>query len=138
MTETKYTIQLTESQLQLIAKCVEDLHNFMAGDMTLKNTVEVMVREDKNIYKKGSIENLLTRIKVFMYPKLMGDNIYPHNGMGAEFKSQEDFIADTYQIYRELYHISAVANNEDNEYLSETPKFKNRQKPRLVRVSKKI
>ena len=37
--EKKYQIELTETQLRLIADCVEDCHRFAGGQTELHNTV---------------------------------------------------------------------------------------------------
>lgn len=40
--EQKYTLTVTESQLRLIADCVEDLSRFMAGQMELWNATSIL------------------------------------------------------------------------------------------------
>lgn len=53
--EQKYTLTVTESQLRLIADCVEDLSRFMAGQMELWNATS---RLDNFVELKERLNNL--------------------------------------------------------------------------------
>ena len=44
MKDHKWIIELTEHQLQLIAKCVEDCHRFIGGQMELSNSTSCLTR----------------------------------------------------------------------------------------------
>ena len=40
----KYTIELSESQMILIAQCLEDVSRFASGQWAMQNTVEAIVK----------------------------------------------------------------------------------------------
>lgn len=106
--EQKYTLTVTESQLRLIADCVEDLSRFMAGQMELWNTT---VRLDNFVELKERLNDLQSLVT----PDLPRNASYGWNGGGCPNKNQEEFIAKTYAIYREIRHRLRVLNTDTND-----------------------
>ncbi len=103
--EQKYTLTVTESQLRLIADCVEDLSRFMGGQMELWNTT---TRLDNFIELKERLDDLHSLVT----PDLPRNASYGWNGGGCPNKHQEEFIAKTYAIYREIRHKMRVLDRE--------------------------
>lgn len=115
MKKHKYTLEVTEEQLYLIADCVEDLHRFAAGQMELYNTTVML----DNHYELGE---RLKDLKPLVTPHLEWSASYPWNGGGCPNELQRKFIAMTYGIYREILHALAVENQNGtwNTYLIST------------------
>lgn len=107
--EQKYTLTVTESQLRLIADCVEDLSRFMSGQMELWNTT---TRLDNFIELKERLDDLHSLVT----PDLPRNASYGWNGGGCPNKHQEEFIAKTYAIYREIRHKMRVLDREPEDY----------------------
>lgn len=101
----KYRIELTEKQLRLIAMCVEDCHRFAAGQTDMANTMN-------HLFVRG------LRAKL----EEMRDYIAPCDwaGYGAANGCQRRFVAQTYPIYREIYHHFATEAGKENVYTSPT------------------
>lgn len=106
--EQKYTLTVTESQLRLIADCVEDLSRFMAGQMELWNTT---VRLDNFIELRERLDDLHSLVT----PDIPCNASYGWNGGGCPNKHQEEFIAKTYAIYREIRHMLRVLNKDPDD-----------------------
>lgn len=105
--EERYTVNVTKSQLQLIADCVEDCHRFMAGQTDLWNMT-------RNLNSKHEIRAELRKIKPLITPALTHGEDYPWSGGNCPNDDQRKFIAQTYCIYREILYNLAV----DSEQLS--------------------
>ena len=106
--EQKYTLTVTASQLRLIADCVEDLSRFMAGQMELWNTTG---RLDNFIELKERLDDLHSLVT----PDIPRNASYGWSGGGCPNKHQEEFIAKTYAIYREIRHRLRVLNKDLND-----------------------
>ena len=107
--EQKYTLTVTESQLRLIADCVEDMSRFMAGQMELWNATS---RLDNFVELKERLNDLHSLVT----PDLPRNASYGWNGGECPNKNQEEFIAKTYAIYREIRHrLRALTKNPDDE-----------------------
>lgn len=106
--EQKYTLTVTESQLKLIADCVEDMSRFMAGQMELWNATS---RLDNFVELKERLNDLHSLVT----PDLPRNASYGWNGGGCPNKHQEEFIAKTYAIYREILHRLRVLNKDPND-----------------------
>lgn len=109
----KYTIELSEQQMRLIADCLDDVSRFAAGQWELRYTIEEMLRGlpfDEQMKRRKEAEELLRQVKRTLLPDL------PDNG-GKGFNGSE-FIGNTYQIYRTILHQLAKDNNWDNVYSS--------------------
>ena len=111
--EKKFTIEVTENQLRLIASCVEDMHRFAAGQTELSNFTTLLSENSKELRDK------LKRLNPLVIPQIPGAS-YSWNGGCCPNERQRKFIAKTYAIYREIYHFLAVMNNRDNVYSSGT------------------
>lgn len=110
--EKKFTIEVTESQLRLIASCVEDMHRFAAGQTKLWNFTCLL--------NNGSqVRNKLSKLQPLVTPQIPGAS-YSWNGGCCPNEKQREFIAKTYAIYREIYHFLAIMNGRDNVYTSDT------------------
>ena len=105
--EQKYTLTVTESQLRLIADCVEDMSRFMGGQMELWNATS---RLDNFIELKERLDDLHSLVT----PDLPRNASYGWNGGRCPNKNQEEFIAKTYVIYREIRHKLRVLNKDPN------------------------
>lgn len=109
-TEQKYTLTVTESQLKLIANCVEDMSRFMSGQTELWNTIF-------NLDNFGGLRDKLKELHPLVTPELETNASYGWNGGGCPNKDQARFIAQSYAIYREIKHRLRVLNKKsDNEY----------------------
>ena len=118
MKEKKWRIELTEHQLNLMAQCVEDCHRFIAGQMELSNSTACLKH-----YSELSDE--LRKIQPLVTPLLGRGVSYGWDGGSCPDESQRKFIAETYYLYREIYHqmIMDVAKHKYmdwNVYFSET------------------
>ena len=118
MKEKKWRIELTEHQLRLIANCVEDCHRFIGGQMELSNSTACLKH-----YRHLSEE--LGTLQAFVTPELGRGASYGWDGGFCPDDNQRKFIAETYYLYREIYHQLTLeaAKHKDmgyNVYLGET------------------
>ena len=133
MREKKWRIELTEHQLMLMAKCVEDCSRFIGGQMELSNSTACL----KHGHHLGEE---LDRLQPFVTPELGCGASYGWDGGSCPDENQRKFIAETYYLYREIYHQVTLdkAKDEDmdwNVYLGETLTCKDSGEPiKLERV----
>ena len=118
MKEKKWRIELTEHQLRLIANCVEDCHRFIGGQMELSNSTACL-KHGRHLGEE------LSTLQAFVTPLLERGVSYGWNGGSCPDDNQRKFIAETYYLYREIYHQLTLdaAKHKDmgwNVYLSET------------------
>lgn len=118
MKEKKWRIELTEHQLRLMAQCVEDCHRFIGGQMELSNSTACL-KHSRHLGEE------LRTLQPFVTPLLGLGASYGWNGGSCPDKSQRKFLAETYYLYREIYHkiTRDVAKYVDmglNVYLDET------------------
>ena len=118
MKEKKWRIELTEHQLRLIANCVEDCHRFISGQMELSHSTAYLKH-----YCELSEE--LNKLQPLVTPLLEPGASYGWNGGSCPNERQRKFIAETYYLYREIYHQLTLeaAKHKDmdwNVYLGET------------------
>lgn len=109
----KYTIELSEDQMRLIADCMDDVSRFASGQWQLRQTIEAMVEGlpfDEQIKRRNEAEEYLRRAKRVLLPDFADNESYGYNGT--------EFIGNTYQIYRTIWHQFAMDNNWDNVYSS--------------------
>lgn len=106
--EKKYKLIVSESQLKLIAKCVEDMSRFMSGQTELWNSTSIL---DSYCELRDKLEEL----KPLVTPELPHNASYGWNGGHCPNKYQEEFIAKTYAIYREILHQMRVLNRESEK-----------------------
>ena len=118
MKEKKWRIELTEHQLRLIANCVEDCHRFIAGQTELSNSITCL----KHYFK---LREELDKLQPLVTPLLGRGASYGWNGGSCPNNNQRKFIAETYYLYREIYHQLTLEAAKDkdmgwNVYLGET------------------
>lgn len=118
MKEKKWRIELTEHQLMLIANCVEDCHRFIGGQMELSNSTACL-KHGRHLGEE------LSTLQAFVTPLLERGASYGWNGGSCPDDNQRKFIAETYYLYREIYHKLTLeaAKHKDmgwNVYLDET------------------
>lgn len=116
--ENKWRVELTEHQLMLLARCVEDCCRFIAGQTELSNSTACLKE-----YRKLNEE--LEKLQHFVTPDLGRGGSYGWSGSLCPNENQKKFIAETYYLYREIYHqvILNRSKSEDmgwNVYLGET------------------
>ena len=116
--QIKWQIELTEHQLRLIANCVEDLHRFIGGQMELSNSTACLERYFE-------LKEELEKLKHFVTPQLGRGASYGWNGGSCPNEDQRKFLAETYYLYREIYHQLTLeaAKHKDmcwNVYLDDT------------------
>ena len=127
MKEKKWRIELTEHQLMLMAKCVEDCSRFISGQMELSNSTSCL----KHCRHLG--EELHT-LQPFVTPELGRGASYGWSGGSCPNDNQRKFIAETYYLYREIYHQVTLDKAKDkdmdwNVYLGETLTCKDSGEP---------
>ena len=118
MKEKKWRIELTEHQLRLMAQCIEDCHRFIGGQMDMFNSTSCLKRRLVLCEELCKLQPLVT-------PLLELRAAYGWDGGSCPDKHQRKFIAETYYLYREIYHQLTLeaAKHKDmdwNVYLDET------------------
>ena len=118
MKERKWRIELTERQLNLIANCVEDCHRFIGGHMELSNSTVCLTHHLELSEELGKLQQFVTT-------QLGRGAAYGWNGGSCPNKYQRKFIAETYYLYREIYHQMTIEDAKHkgigwNVYLGET------------------
>ena len=127
MEEKKWRIELTEHQLMLMAKCIEDCSRFIGGQMELSNSTACL-KHGRHLGEE------LDRLQPFVTPELGCGASYGWSGGSCPDENQRKFIAETYYLYREIYHQVTLdkAKDEDmrwNVYLGETLTCKDSGEP---------
>lgn len=117
--EKKYIIELNETQLHLIADCVEDCHRFASGQTELHNTGAHSTMKNGNY---GELSDALRELHYLVTPELPYNASYGWDGSTCPDDTQRRFIAQTYPIYRQILHFFACQqeDNDWNVYRSET------------------
>ena len=119
MKEKKWRIELTEHQLGLMAQCVEDCHRFIGGQMELINSTSFLKHHHQELWEE------LGKLKPLVTPLLERRADYGWDGGSCPDDNQRKFLAETYYLYREIYHQLTIeaAKHKDmswNVYLGET------------------
>lgn len=109
----KYQITLHETQLRLIAECLEDCSRFMAGQTDMANCTS-------RLQNMREVRDQLKELHRTVVPELGHGSSYPWNGLGCPNKAQRIFIAGSYYLYREMRHADVVSRGIDNVYSSPT------------------
>ena len=110
----KYKIELSEDQMKLIANCLEDISRFASGQWEMRHTTEEILKDlpfDEQMIKRNLVEEHFRQAKNILLPELSDNASKGYNG--------NDFIGNTYQIYRTILYKLAIDNNWDNVYSSE-------------------
>ena len=118
MKEKKWRIELTEHQLRLIANCVEDCHRFIGGQMEPSNSTACLEHHLELSEELGKLQPLVT-------PNLGRGASYGWNGGSCPNYNQRRFLAETYYLYREIYHkitldVAKYVDMNWNVYLGDT------------------
>ena len=118
MKEKKWRIELNDKQLRLIANCVEDCHRFIGGQMELSNSTACLKHYRELSEELGKLQPLVT-------PLLERGEDYGWDGGSCPDDNQRKFLAETYYLYREIYHqITLEASKHKdmcwNVYLDDT------------------
>jgi len=107
----KYTIELSEEQMRLVAQCLEDVSRFAAGQWELQNTVEAMIKGlpfVEQIQRRDNAEEHLRRAKRVLLPDFVDNESYGYNST--------EFIGNCYQVYRTILYQLAMDNDWNNVY----------------------
>lgn len=126
----KYTIELSEEQLRLVADCLEDVSRFASGQMELRHTTEEMLRglsHEEYMKRRDQKDILFDNLKKVMLPQLAKNESYGYNST--------EFIGNVYQIYRSILHQIAIDNNWNNVYSSPALPSGNMGVVKIKRVS---
>ena len=118
MKEKKWRIELTEHQLRLMAQCIEDCHRFIGGQMELSNSTSCLTHHLK-------LGEELGKLQQFVAPNLGRGASYGWSGGSCPNENQRKFLAETYYLYREIYHKMTIEDAKHNDicwnvYLGET------------------
>ena len=118
MKEKKWRIELTEHQLRLMAQCIEDCHRFIGGRMELSNSTACLTHHLELIEELGKLQQ-------FVAPNLGRGASYGWSGGSCPNENQRKFLAETYYLYREIYHQMTIEDAKHNDigwnvYLCET------------------
>ena len=111
--EKKYRITVSESQLRMIADCVEDCSRFMSGQTELYNCTSMLDH-------MHDLHDELKKVQHHVTPLLPRGVSYGWSGGSCPNEWQRKFIAASYYLYREIRHFDAVNRNVDTVYRSET------------------
>lgn len=119
MKEKKWRIELTEHQLGLMAQCVEDCHRFIGGQMELINSTSFLKHHHQELWEE------LGKLKPLVTPLLERRAAYGWDGGSCPDDNQRKFLAETYYLYREIYHqltLEAAKHNDMswNVYIGDT------------------
>ena len=125
----KYRLELTEHQLMLLARCTEDCSRFIAGQMEMWNSTSYSLLKD-GVKLRENLKDL----QPFVTPDLPNGASYGWSGGPCENENQRKFIAETYYLYREIYHIVTKERSKEvdmgcNVYLGSTLRCKDSGEP---------
>ena len=117
MKEKQFRITVSESQLRMIADCVEDCSRFMSGQTELQNCVSILD-------SMHEVQYILKEAYPYVVPELRRKYgfgaCYDWGGRNCPNEWQRKFIAASYYLYREIRHFDAVHRGVDSVYRSET------------------
>lgn len=113
MKQKRYSLEVTEEQLKLIADCVEDLHRFAAGQTDMWQTAY--------LYNNRELIERLKELKPLVTPCLSPNEDYSWDGGDCPNNRQRKFIAMTYGIYREIRHALAVEKQKGTRSVYSSP-----------------
>lgn len=113
MKEKKYRITVSESQLRMIANCVEDCSRFMGGDLELHNCTS-------KLPCYCELHDELRKLQHYVTPHLSRGANYDWAGNHCPDEQQRKFIAESYYLYREIRHFDAVNRGISSVYRGAT------------------
>ena len=111
----------------LMAKCIEDCSRFIGGQMELSNSTACL-KHGRHLGEE------LRTLQPFVTPELGCGASYGWDGGSCPDENQRKFIAETYYLYREIYHQVTLDKAKDNDmdwnvYLGETLNCKDSGEP---------
>lgn len=111
--EKKYRITVSESQLRMIANCVEDCSRFMGGDLELHNCTSML--DDMH-----ELHEEMRKLQKLVTPELSQGAYHKWSGISCPDEHRRKFIAASYYLYREIKHFDAVNRDIDSVYRGAT------------------
>jgi hypothetical protein len=109
----RYTIELSEEQMRLIADCMDDVSRFASGQWQLRTTLSEMLQGlpfEEWIERRNEAEDLLRQAKRVLLPDFADNQSFGYNST--------EFIGNCYQITRTILYQLAKDNDWDNVYSS--------------------
>jgi hypothetical protein len=109
----RYTIELSEDQMRLIADCMDDVSRFASGQWQLRTTLNEMLQGlpfEEWIERRNEAEELLKQAKRVLLPDFADNQSFGYNST--------EFIGNCYQITRTILYQLAKDNDWDNVYSS--------------------
>jgi len=109
----RYTIELSEEQMRLIADCMDDVSRFASGQWQLRTTLNEMLQGlpfEEWIERRNEAEELLRQAKRVLLPDFADNQSFGYNST--------EFIGNCYQISRTILYQLAKDNDWDNVYSS--------------------
>ena len=109
----KYKIEVSEDQIRLISSCLDDVSRFASGQYEMRYTVEQMLHGlpfEEQMKRRREVEELLRQVKRILLPNMSDNASKGYDG--------NEFIGNTYQIYRTILHQLAIDNDWNNVYSS--------------------
>jgi len=146
----KYTIELTEKQMRLMAKALEQHSRIICGHMTIHtvpaidhtlNRVQYKEGENWDKYMENSqkVEELLFEIKKCMFDGTdMGTDEWRHGNHGIGWDNEADMAYDMYKMILYTFE-NERQSKEGDEYqgnVHSTPPLHNSDQP-LIKVNVK-
>jgi hypothetical protein len=116
--EKRYRLEVSETQLRMIADCVEDCHRFMAGQTELQNCTAML--DNRNHLHDVLRKEAYPLVVPELYRKYGINASYDWAGTHCPNEHQRKFIAQSYYLYREILHFFATSKGWDNVYSSAT------------------
>jgi hypothetical protein len=127
----KYTLELSEEQLTLVARCLEDISRFASGQTELRYTTEEMVRglgHEESSIRLDAAQAYLRGVKTALFPQLSTNGYLSYNGT--------EFIGNVYQIYRTIRYKLNQDNNVQDVWSSPPLASGNLGRVKITKVEK--
>lgn len=108
---TKFNVELTGEQLNLVARCLEDVSRFAAGQLDLNTTLSQILKDlpvEEKIKREKLVREKMKEIRSILFPDMPEGASFGYNST--------EFIGNIYQIYRTMLYHLAVDKNWDNVY----------------------
>jgi hypothetical protein len=110
----RWTIELSEPQLRLLANAVEDWHRFLAGQTEMSHACAVL---DNGI----ELSQRLAALQPMVTPKLGRGASYGWDGGDCPNAHQRKAIAMSYCLYREIAHQLTLAGGRQSWSVYQSP-----------------
>ena len=129
----RYTLEVNENQLRLIAQCIEDLNRFYSGQMGLSNTANIL-----DTKRKVMMQDRLDELKAIVTPDI-NDGYYGWSESGCGRcgnEIQRKFLTESYYLYREIYHQLVNPDDTWSVYNGDTLQCADSGEPIIVKEVK--